>query len=106
MPPEAAALTVTALVALTLWALTQVRRTTERLDPDPELPGRSVERARVRLNDAIDELTNLLLDIYPEDQDWDGDEIDGARSQLQEADEALAQRVKELKAQGADVNNE
>ena len=48
-----------------------------------------IDRAREALNASIDALTNLLLDTYDDDQDWDGDPIDEIRDRLQDADHSL-----------------
>jgi len=53
-----------------------------------------IDRARDALNASIDALTNLLLDTYDEDQDWDGDPIDEIRDRLQDADDALHNQKK------------
>ena len=64
---------------------------------------RAVNRARYDVDGAINTLTNLLLDIYPNGVDWDGDELDEVRSELQEIDEKISKIVKQLEDQGADV---
>ena len=72
-------------------------------EPSTNYKLRALNRARYGLNDAIDDMTNLLLDIYPEDQDWDGDPIDDIRSKLQDIDDELAAEISLLVQQGADI---
>ncbi len=67
---------------------------------------RAVCRARYGVEGAVNDLTNLLLDIYPKGQDWDGDPLDEVRSELQEIDEKISKIVKQLKDQGADVEQD
>jgi hypothetical protein len=67
---------------------------------------RAVCRARYGVEGAVNDLTNLLLDIYPKGHDWDGDELDEVRSELQEIDEKIGKIVKQLKDQGADVEQD
>ena len=76
---------------------------TKTFQPSTSYQLRAVKRSRYSLNYAIDDLTNLLLDIYGEDQDWDGDPLDEARSELQQIDEKLSEIEKQLRDQGADV---
>ena len=76
---------------------------TMAFQPSTSYQLRAVERSRYSLNYAIDDLTNLLLDIYGENQDWDGDPLDDARSELQQIDEKLIEIAEQLKVQGANV---